>query len=304
MFIKFPEIENSYQLRHIDFFLEKFPDLENTEFIIESKLDGANLSMIFSPKGEIKYYSRNQIVDTTFYGLTEAIKIYKNEIAIFQKISKDFNQNIQFYFEYFGKGIQNRINYGDSKQLRIIGLRINDFIQPPQYILHLLEEYNILYMYAPIIKIVNSLTEALEINCEFVNKINSDSGDLEEGIVIKPFKKIVQSGNGEIFILKKKNPKFAEKMSKKNKETKKISDECSAIIENFIDYITESRMFSVFSKEGPILEKSQIGKYVKFIFEDALKDYLKENDSIDDEYMKNVSSTASKLIANMLLKQF
>ena len=60
-FIKFPDIENSYNTKHITHWLERYPDLQHCKFVYEEKIDGSNLSIITKPK-EVFFASRNQII--------------------------------------------------------------------------------------------------------------------------------------------------------------------------------------------------------------------------------------------------
>ena len=46
----------------------------------------------------------------------------------------------------------------------------------------------------------------------------------------------------------------------------------------FLTYINENRLESVFSKYGVIEKPQQIGEYIRYMLEDAKEDFLKDND--------------------------
>ena len=70
----------------------------------------------------------------------------------------------------------------------------------------------------------------------------------------------------------------------------------------FREYINEQRMDNVFSKEGPIADKSQIGKYIGLILVDAIEDFTKdypEAETLDKKQRKavfNVGSAVAKML--------
>lgn len=301
-FIKYPHIDNWYQKKVIDFFAKVFPDIYNCKYTIESKLDGANLAIIVKPNSEILYASRNQIIGdlSDFYGLDSTMKKYSSELESLIQIAKDKDSICHFYCEYFGKGIQGRIDYGEEKQIRIFGLRIGEELKSPIYLYSVLKEYSLSHLLIPVLGECDGLEEALNFNEVYTTLINPDGHSYEEGIVIKPLNVMYITKLGDIFQLKKKNEKFKEKTIRQKVETEE-SKEISELISGFCSYINESRMFSVFSKEKEITDKSQIGHYVKLILQDAKEDYIRENNDYNEEYEKKIFGTASKLVANMLI---
>lgn len=302
-FIKYPSIENSYQLKTIDFFLRNFPDLANQAYVIEEKLDGANICIMVKPNSEILYHSRNQMLGDldSFYDLGTTLKKYENELEKMRDISKNYKAICLFYCEYFGRGIQDRVDYGPDKHLRIINVRIDGELKSPRFTAYLLERHDLDHMAVPVLEIVENLEAALNYDPVYINTIYPESNSYSEGIVIKPLgTSSYLSDTNKVFMLKKKNPKFSEKQ--KRKKNVEISNELGNAILAFGEYITESRVHSVFSKEGrKIKDKSELGYFIKLVIEDAIIDYNKENDNFSDDHKKYIISSASKKCASILL---
>ena len=308
-FIKFPEIENHYRKEYIDKFIQIFPDLSNCKFTIESKIDGSNLSIICKPNGEVRFASRNQLIGDTFNGLLRIKEKYENEIKILSNYACKEKKLCQFYGELFGKGIINRINYGNDQYLRLFALRINGEFQPPIVLYDLLKKLNLEDIKIPVLGEVSGVENALNWNEKYINLINPDSMDDEEGIVIKPLNKIYRLNNGDIFLIKKKNKAFAENVKRKSLKIKKdVPDYIVKIKESFQNYITESRCYSAFSKEGKVIsDVSEIGHYLKIIQEDAKEDWKKDNPDIilppnEEKIALNAGPKISKLLINMITK--
>lgn len=303
-FIKYPHIDNSYQKKTLDFFLNIFPDLNQCSYTIESKLDGSNLAIVVKPNGEILYASRNQIIGdgASFYNLSETTNKYSNELSKMIDFAKSVNQICHFYVEFFGQGIQGRVNYGPEKQIRIFNIRVGDELKSPKFMYDVLEEYDLKHICIPVLGTVSGLEEALNYDPVYKSLIYPEGGSYEEGIVIKPLNRVYQTNNGDIFLLKKKNPAFLEKSKSKGQKENKISDECATLCDSFCEYINESRMFSVFSKEGKAIEnKNEIGTFIKKILEDAKDDFIRDNGEYNKECEKVMFASASKIIANLLL---
>lgn len=302
-FIKYPSIENSYNGGNISHWLNNFPELMNCKYTIEEKLDGSNLSIIIK-QNEMFFASRNQIIGnlTEFNGLDNTIKKYENEIKILKKIQKEYNEVINFYFEFFGKGIQKRINYGDEKYIRLINIRVGKNIISPKEMYDIVEKFNIKHLCVPVLSIVNNLNEALQVNEIFNTTINPIENNEAEGVVIKPLNKVYVSHLGSTFYLKKKNPKFGEKI-KKPKEKTNLDPELEEYYNSFCEYINQNRMFSVFSKEGKSIQRpSEIGYYISKIIEDAKADwYIDNNIRKLNKHEQRIVFNVGPMISKMLM---
>lgn len=297
--LKFPSIENTYDQKNIDYWLNRFPELENELFLITSKIDGSNFSIIIT-EDEIKYASRNRIIEEndSFFNYKEVVKRYERDINLFQKHLIKFGLNkIQITCELFGKGIFNRVQYFQENRLRILSVAIDDKWLSPSALMILImsvgltglnnkgevdNTFSEALVLAPKITRVAGLKEALSYNCEHKSLINRDiKGDnFEEGIVIQPYSKNFyftnSDGNEKIFILKSKHPKFAEKMKANNiKDDKQVELSPQSLL--IKEYINESRVVSVISKYGQMASFSDIPKYLQFVKDDIYQDIIKEH---------------------------
>lgn len=316
--LKFPSIENTYDQKNIDFWLRNFPELKDEKYLITSKIDGSNFSIIIT-KDEIKYASRNRVLEEndSFYNYKSVAERYKRDINLFQKHLIKFGlDKIQITCELFGKSIFNRVEYFPEARLRILSVAINDNWLSPSALMTLVtavgltglnnlnqvdDTFSEALVLAPKLARVNSLKEALEYSCLHKSRINNNiNGDnLEEGIVIQPYNKNYiftnNDGGEKIFILKSKNPAFAEKMSAKNVD--KIKEvNLSAITLSIDEYINESRVFSLFSKFGKMESLSDIPKYIKLIQEDVYQDYIKENEISEKEFISSIKPLMGKIV--------
>ena len=245
-----------------------------------------------------------------FNGLDKTVEKYVEEIEQLKKIQQKMKNTIHFYFEFFGKGILNRVNYGPDKYLRLINIRYGTEMLAPKEVYEIVEENNLQHILVPVLGYTNGLEEALNAPDTFNTTLNPIEGNVAEGVVIKPFNKVLISPVGEIFLLKKKNEKFKEKdKSIKVKKEKQIDPELAEYHESFSEYITESRMYGIFSKEGRTIQKpSEIGYFISKFIEDAKKDWYKDNEDVtlnkkDERIVFNVGPRISKMLLKVIQDQ-
>jgi len=301
MFKKYPSIENSYREKTINMFLEKYPQLKNETYIVQEKLDGANIQLIFYPCVEMKVASRNRIIerDENFNDVWNVIARdeYKELFDYAHFYSNTYNKVIHLFGEIYGQGIQKRINYGPDKYISLFdfGTSEGDELRlwAPNYITTdpAFSKYVIDYT------IINGLDEALNYKPENWNNI--------EGVVIKPYHNVYYSPQGSIFYLKNKNPNFEEKGNKPKKEKKQnFSDSVEYLHSEFGKYINENRVLSVFSKMGEIQDDKQIGEYIKAVIEDAKNDFIDDGNSVDSLDQKEIKYVYnhSKSVVQILRK--
>ena len=137
--------------------------------------------------------------------------------------------------------------------------------------------------------------ECLNFPVEFVDTTGHDlwglpiiEKNISEGVVIKPNFSMFFN-NGKRVILKNKGTKFKERICK-NKE-KQIKDMSLNDLEQkycniYREYITESRLLSVFSKVGKVNEKAFgmiLGMFMKDIYNDFEKEYGDEVHKLECE---------------------
>lgn len=306
MFHKYCSIENHYQNKHIEWFLDKYPELEEEMFIIEHKIDGSNFQFCFEPNGEWRVGSRNNLLDSNGnfqrVNLQEFFK--QRDIATmiesYQDMAYNDEININVYGELFANHIQRRIKYGKDVQFRIFGSMIDGRYETPMYTKATLKTFGVEHLLVDNFGYAYGLKKALEFNADRSSDIIIDGGIIE-GVVIKPYYKVYLNGNGSPFYLKKKNKSFMEKSGAK--KTRTLPDNIKDKQKLFSEYVNENRVLSVFSKHGEIESNKQIGEYVKYVLEDAKEDFLKEVflEDIDKKDEKKVFNVGSK-VAHLLMK--
>lgn len=285
-FPKYIEIENSYRDKFIARFLEEFPDLKNEKYVIQEKIHGTNVRLHFED-GNMYIGSRNTEIPEgqDHMGLREALKTIEPVIRQMKRYSKE-REPITLFGELFGGNIQKQIKYGE-KRILFFDAKLETMLCYESF-LELMESFEIENYIVPVLGTTNNLEAALSWPCEFTSTLCSDQA---EGIVIKPYNGNIYIGE-DIFYLKKKPEKFAEKTPKEKVERKESP---------LVPYINENRMQSVFSKEGQITSKTDIPKYIRLISADAIKDFEKDNPDIQlTEEDKKVGGLISKLLLNEL----
>lgn len=298
-FKKYNSVENSYNTKYIKRFLPL--NIYDKKFVALEKLDGANFSIHIS-NDEIKFASRNKFLsmDEKFYDFQEAIG--KINLQPLKDMAKDFEKVI-FYGELFGDGIQKRVSYQKEKKIAFFDLNIDGKYQSFPF---MEKVFNLLELeMVPIVKRNLTLEESLSIEVDnLVTLINPVEGNIMEGVVIRPMdNEIYQRFNR--FILKQKGSKFKEKQHKvKVKIVDPVVEEWKNKI---LEYVTESRLCSLFSKEGVIENNKDIGKYIKLYIEDVKDDFLKdypefETIELEKNQIKEIMNI-SKPIVEMLQKE-
>lgn len=285
MFIKYTDIENSYQQNYINKELEYHPELKTCKFAAFEKLDGSNAQLIFYPgiynmdelMNSVEFCSRSNKLnkESNFQGVNikELLERYKETIRLMQIYSNQWENAVNLYGELYGYGIQKRINYGMDKLLTFFDMRIGGTLVSQkdfcEYLHYLEYRTGLTNLYVKPFKIFDTLEEALTINPEFESSF-SPTKDHAEGWVIKPWD--IPSS----FYLKIKSEKFKEKTKVREIKNKEYTITVNKLKAYFNTLINENRVLSVFSKEGEIQEPGQIGDYVKWVLEDAKKDFYKE----------------------------
>lgn len=312
MFHKWPSIENSYQKKYIDKWLSKFPELEYEKYIITEKLHGANIQFIIK-SNYFNIATRNRILkkDEDFYGIWDTIPDYNFIIEGLQRLLKD-TEYINIYGELFGSGIQKGVDYGPQKQIRFFGMRTNGRLWCPVDFFTF--QFNVYPFYplllssmssfsVPVITFNSSLSDALNFDVEnLISRQYPTEGNMAEGIVIVP-QRLYTNGQS-YFMLKKKSDKFQEKQKERKtvKQFSNLSSELLQLKNDFMEYINENRIESVFSKEGEIENIEDLGKYIKLVLNDAIEDFEKDYDisHLNKNDRKLIFKDVGKQIANFL----
>jgi len=244
--------------------------------------------------------SRNRFLEqgSRFYDVWNTLGKYQEMLDHFQECVNYRPATYRWFGEYFGGNVQKGVNYGPRHRILFFGLMVDDILTP----------FNITETYAqawgfplvPIVARVQGLDSALAIDTRFNSLIGIGTDNLCEGVVIMPANGVYH-WNHSIFMLKKKNPEFAERQ--KSKRPKIVDDEAMRLNMLFREYITLPRLQGIFSKYGEIQEPAQIGQFIRWMLEDALEDFLQdygeEFGTMDKKQQKQVLNVGG-LIADML----
>lgn len=295
MFLKFPSIFNHYMTKDLKWWMDRDETIENDRYVVLEKIHGSNCQLIFQRGLPYIVASRNQIIpdDESFHGVKDVLKKYKDELDCFQRFIDIMPyQVVRVYGELFGSNIQKGVNYGKEKQFRIFAITTDNRFLPWVEVEEILENMEISHMAAPVLGYCNGLKEALEFDVKRNTTLyETDEVNIMEGGVIQPYEEVRQSEQGSIFMIKKKNKEFEEKKSEKSKTTfPKESSwrvEVNKSKEDFMGYIHEERIQSVFSKYGVITKSEQIGEYMKYIIDDALDTFEREEGFDKTKFDKN-----------------
>jgi len=306
-FKKYNKIVNHYQKKEIENYYEDFPSLKFCEWIAQEKIDGANISLLFSPEFESpKVFSRNKELKEgeRFYGIFEFLKgkDIENFINKFQKKSKNENKIYRFWGEFFGRGIQKRIDYGDKKFIVFFDMEIDDIRLTPEQADKFFIDNDIKDWFIPIVKI-GKFEDLLNIDIENKKSLFAKKQGIEspiEGVVLKPYKGVFYYKNQELISIKYKSKKFVEKMERKSKKNKKeIKPDIKNLNEKFASYLNENRVLSVFSKEGEIKSFKEISKYIKLVLDDMKKDFMTELTDEEKKIFNGLDKKEIKIVFNI-----
>lgn len=303
-FRKYNSIENSYRAKHVLKVLEWYPEVKDIKYSIREKLDGSNIQLYFEPGQEMKVGKRSGFIskDENFFDVWETLKKYQRELDDIQDEVDMSNVCVRLYGEIYGQGVQKRVQYGEEKYIAFFDVEVDDEMWSQFAFERLMDELNITNL-CPLLGYAESLQEALDFNVDFDSKILGIENNPSEGIVIKPYLKDYNLGNGQRFILKKKSDNFAEKMNVKPGE--KRTQEASRLIKaksEFASYVNKNRLLGIFSKHGEIKNMDEFGRYIQLTLADAKEDFLKDYDitELSEKELKKVFSSGGKYVASLL----
>ncbi len=289
---KYPSLTRDDHSKNIQWWLDRYPELETETYQITEKLDGANLQFNLSPHVEMQVGKRSSLIgrNSTFMNVWVTIdQKYTQVFDTLQDYVNDADVDMRLYGEIYGQGIQNRVWYGGEKQIRFFDIMINDVWLAPKDAVTLLNDLNLIDMYVPIIGSVDGIFEALQVKHDFMSYYDdvkpNNKPNYTEGIVIKPLNQVYESGSGSMFYIKRKNDLFKERTNT-NKTPVVVSDNLLLLFNDFKTYININRVLSVFSKEGEIEQANQMGVYIRLVLEDAKKDFIDDNPDVDFDNME------------------
>ncbi len=306
-FKKYNSIENHYSQKYLFKVLSQYPELGDIKYMVREKIDGANIQLVFTPNEPMKVGRRSAYLkeDEAFFDIWNTLAKYNADLLEFSGFSAMSGKSLRLYGEIFGKGIQDRVYYGDEKYIRFFDAYVDDVLLSQKEFEALFEDMKCEHLLAPKITVANNLNEALNVDVNFNSKLSTKEDNATEGVVITPYDRTVFLFSGdERLIIKKKNESFAETERKAKVPKLEFNADHLAILTNFRGYINKNRVLSVFSKHGPISSIKDMGKYIKLVQEDAKEEFLKENElpPLDDKAQKIIFNVGTDIA--LLLKSF
>jgi Rnl2 family RNA ligase len=274
------------------------PNLDNIEYVAQQKYDGSNIQIEFGTNKAFRLFTRNQELggNGDFHGLRELLKTsdYSDLIDKIQNwLDNSIHKKINLYGEFYGPGIQKRINYGNIKQLKFFDVLFDEKIQTvfnfKNWMTQLGLERKLVECLLVDFSLDNLITNGLEMCTKLVsnNKI--------EGIVIKPYNIVLIDNNKTPFFIKIKTKEFNDIESPKKKIMN--TDLEADISSRLSKYITDNRIQDCRGKQL----WTNYGDFLKIFIED-INDELKKNQASVLE--KNEHKLISKLAFEKCEKLF
>jgi len=282
----------------LDIFCNEFPELLEDVWVLEEKFHGFNFQVTYLPGFGQSYepdYAGSRDIQVTrnteFYGAWAAIDRNKEVFQLLRDSCNIMCQKITIYMEMFGGKASHGIDYGvvnGEYKIRFFGAKIDDKALSPKDFYDLMSLLGVPgNMYTFPIAFVIGAKAAAEYNPVF-HSFEAGPGDgsgrdrsFAEGFVAKPFHKHYVNKGGKTVMFKMKNPLFEEYAEEKI--VRVIPDEVLHYREVFKCFLNAPRINSAFSKIGYITSKTEIAKYIRYITDDARKDFL---DQYGEEFNK------------------
>lgn len=318
---KYHKIPNLYRTESQEIF-----NLE--EVVVTEKIDGTNFSFGLV-NGEPRMNSRNNQVwgvkkealqpfhNVDFDG-SGFVSAFMEEFGLnFFDLLREYD-NLLIYGEFYGQGVQNRVNYGPEKKFTFFDaydlnkrawLSYNEFVELTRLLG--LPTVPKLYIGPPKLSVFERL-----LNQD--SKLGIDNGvaqspNLQEGIVIKGLNGETNKW-GERIITKYKQERFSEirKTTKKKKEFSQEENSLVAHAEYVCEkYLTEGRLDNCLEKlraQNVPVQITAMRKVISYLQEDVLSE-MDQDDKIDPSFDERVFKKVSGkeisiLFQNHLKKEF
>lgn len=248
LFFKYPHLDSIYRVSDI---------MLQDEVIATEKIDGSSFrfgiidGIVYAGTRNRTILKVNKIEPMYDadgdYGFIKWMKDNNIRNRLFDNFS---DVNIVFYGEFFGNGIQKRVDYGPDKYFRIFDIRVKyidtlDFVSwdiiKSLSLRMRLDVVPELYRGKPDPKILESLV----VKPSVVASLNGVAEPKNhEGIVIKPIIP-AKDRKGDWLITKFKNPSFEERKSKREKTSIESPEVLKSINDFVTEFVTEERLTHV-----------------------------------------------------------
>lgn len=240
-FVKYQHLESLTRPEMQNIFLQ--PEVVCTE-----KIHGTN-ARFGVVGGKLRIGGRNQdhtndVQGDSVMGFVRWVR----ESGLEEKLIQTFVSSLQtddiiFFGEWHGPGIQKGINYGLSKQFRVFDIRLNGrYLNWDEVVWWSrsfgLKTVPVLYRGFPKLEIFDKLLDVQSV-------VGRENGielgtNLHEGIVIKPTTMVINENTGQWLIAKYKPARWSERTSEK---TKKDFVPLPGSVQAFVDeFVTDTRL--------------------------------------------------------------
>jgi Rnl2 family RNA ligase len=272
-FSHFHSIENSYREECITRFRTLHPDyLDATRFVVQEKVDGANISFHFYPRQPWRVASRNGYLTAerkqSFFEVGSILGKHERMCAQIQDHVNQNGHTFILYGELFGANINKRIKYGE-KRIIFFDIKLNGQYLPHQPFSKTCKKLGITPV-VPLFAENLTFTEALAFDSN-MNSALTAQPEICEGVVIKP--QTMTKDATLYFCLKKVNASFRELTEP---QAVVHSDRIEQLRQIYAACINENRVISLVSKCGPP-RKQDLPRYESMLKGDAKKDFIKDH---------------------------
>jgi Rnl2 family RNA ligase len=305
-FKSYCSIENTYNVKNINFFKSHNPNMDNVQYYIEEKIHGANFQVRIT-EDTITYGKRTSFLSSleNFYDHLNVVKrpeFVKLFTACQQHIKDNPIDELVLFGEIFGQGVQKGVQYSDKKEILFFDIKSNGSYVSPIVFRSMMCGFDSSDLVVPTLGIAVNLQEAVNWKNDNSSLILGIDDNVMEGIVIKPIKPMYTL-QGSRVIMKSKNDIFKEKshVSKTVKTKAELTNEQ----QEFLLFINRNRVDTVISKHGEFNDIKNMGKCIKLVLADALEDYVKEHpEAIGSEkaVSKIGGGTAAKILHEILIE--
>lgn len=297
MFKKYHKLTNHYESARVFKWVARHPELNNMHFVITEKIHGCNFQ-IHIDGDKVKFGSRNHFINDGLFGVLNHVWKIEDLINSLKDLSKELQNTVTLYGEFFGQGIHKELKYGE-KSFRFFALHIGGEKIPFSHFLDYMSFYNQREWVVPILGYEVGLMNALKFNENFDSFVSTE-GDVAEGVVIEPLATVFKFGEDYVAV-KKKSEKFLELAKMPVKRNKEIPSDVLEMKNDFLNLVVDARLQNIFSKEGSIKDRKQIGKYVKLLIEDAKEEFYRlypdiQLDKSEEKVVFNIGNRGFNLI--------
>ena len=291
-FQKYSSIENSYRIEFIERI--KFEAQDQGTWVVTEKIHGANFS-IWVNKTRTRIAKRTSLLgnNDNFYGVGRIRDDLCEKVRLLYQGMKPRPKEIAVYGELFGgsyphpkvladpnaKKVQAGVWYSPRDEFMAYDLKVDGIFMDFKTTAYLFE--NVMIPVVPILYI-GTFVDCLDFHNDHVSTVYKEyglpriTGNIMEGVVIRPLNGDRYLKRGERVIIKSKNSKFAEiSKHKAPRKVIKLTGISKEAVDRAMPLINVNRYNAVISKIGEVSTKDFgmiLGLIIQDIHEELMKD--------------------------------